>query len=123
MSKLTDLELCKKIAEIEGKIITPKFECDRFGHDCEKLWVAAKVWCKKQGSFVTEIVNFNPVEDWNITGPLQDKYKVDVWRHLGEFHTMIAFDQPNPDNIKRVKHEDLQRAICMAIVAKHEAGK
>jgi hypothetical protein len=55
MKDIKDLELCKNIAKI-----------------------LAKVFNKKQGCFVNEVINYNPVEDWNLTGLLMVKYRINL---------------------------------------------
>jgi len=117
--ELTDLELCKKIAMIEGKFIQPEIDNERFGYDENKIWSLAKVFNKKQGCFVTEVINYNPVEDWNITGPLMVKHKIEL-----DFSNGIIVACAFTDSeLIRMESESAQRAILLAIVAKFEAVK
>jgi len=108
MSKLTDLELCKKIAEIEGEEQHVINKIERaFGAKKDAMWVVM------HGDY------YNPIEDWNITGPLMVKYEVKlVWECSPSYcHALIVKSQICESD------SDEQRAICMAIVAKDEALK
>ena len=67
MIKLTDLELCKKIAEIEGVPI-----------DC--IDCIDGEWLGIHGKY--DIEEYNPFE-WSLLGPLMVKYKVVVSYSFG----------------------------------------
>lgn len=98
MKQLTDLEVCTRIAEIDGAKVT-------------------KVdWAFGYILLTDDKEKYNPLEDDALCFKLLKKYNVDLWRNLGMTQAMVAFNKPNPDNIKRVRHEDYNRAICIAII-------
>ena len=99
--ELTNLELNKKIAEIEGADVI---------HNTENN----KLWIKIAGIYGGN--EYNPVLDWNITGPLMVKHKIDF------FHVRDAYCASD-NKAFTVNSKDPQRAILLAIVAKYEAVK
>ena len=106
MSKLTDLELCKKIAEIEGIHV---FQEDNHFHGLCIFKVQHTI------GLGPEV--YNPVTNWSLTGPLMVKH--DITHEIDcDLYVTYAIDAGISAYDK-----DLQRAILLAIVAKFEAGK
>ena len=107
MSKLTDLELCKKIAEIEGVEIYE--EDNQFYGLCI---------FKVQHTVGLGPEVFNPVTNWNLTGPLMVKYGI-IYCPCSDGGVARYGDK----DLDYCADESPQRAILMAIVAKDEALK
>ena len=91
---MTDLEICKRIAEIEG-------ECIEHIHG-DVLFVSR-----------TEDV-FNPLQDKALCFDLMVKHRVDVEWWKGECSAYIGFKDGE------IHDKNPQRAICLAII---EANK
>jgi len=98
MNKLTDLEICKRIAEIEG-----------LEHASDGIDV--RYW-REEGA---PVQSYSPLTDDGLCFKLMVKYKVDfIPYHPSEYRTQIT------DNY--IVNESPNRAICLAIIAsKYEA--
>ena len=103
---MNDLEICKRIAEIEGLLVSAY----KLGND--DLWVHT---CNTKDSSVTL---YNPLTDdalWaGLCFQLMVKYKLEVWEVSGKW--LVGFD--DLQNI--VSDESLNRAICLLIIEAHE---
>lgn len=95
MKNLTDLEICKRIAEIEG------FE---FSVNSERVFYNCDGWpCA-----------YNPLIDDALCFQLMSKYKID-WLNRASFKTGAA----KIGDIL-VPHENPNKAICLAIIESME---
>ena len=108
---MNDLDICKRIAEIEGYKVNISIKCEG-------------VWCSRYDNNCYGI--YNPLTDDALCFQLMIKYSIDLIHELkgGEYkhHRYVAKRE-----LPRVKHEivspDLtspHRAICLAII---EANK
>lgn len=105
MSEMTDFDICKKIAEIEGV----KFRVRNEMLEAHPWTVATGFSCAHMGK------EYDPL-NWSITGPLMVKYKVSFWdRENGYYAAKVREFGNNP-----ICDKNPQRAICLAIIAKHE---
>ncbi len=105
---MTDLEVCKRIAEIEG--------IDFEAEDGKVIQLApnTNIPNAKVGYFTSW---FNPLTDKALCFNLMVKYRVDIVQSTGgnvEAHCWGGNTLFGADD------EVLQRAICLAIIAKHE---
>ena len=101
MIKLTDLELCKKIAEIEGVPI-----------DC--IDCIDGEWLGIHGKY--DIEEYNPFE-WSLLGPLMVKYEVCICRYYDMAY--ILSDETDGEHKVKVSFSvngDVGRAILECIV-------
>jgi hypothetical protein len=117
--ELTDLELNKKIAEIDG------YKGDDF-YLFENKYPMVKT--NKKGHLYWTAIEFNPITDKALCFDLMVKHEISHYATLGNaFKQHRAFYEyiTEDDGIERftVMHKDLQRAILLAIVAKFEAVK
>ena len=103
MNKLTDLELCKRIAEIEGYNVG-------IWHD----FVA--ITNPKDDSYLGE---YNPLTDDALNHQLMIKYKIDVLNPCKFVNAYVCFKSGNAAKIKATD-KNLNKAICLAII---EANK
>lgn len=107
MSELTDLELNKKIAAIDGVEV---YEEDNqfYGH----------VLFRKQRVAGLGPEVYDPARNWNITGPLMVKHEIDLEKCHNEKVGYCA-----SSGLISERNLNPQRAILLAIVAKYEAVK
>tara|TARA_Y100000310_G_scaffold332116_1_gene407080 strand:+ start:2567 stop:2905 length:339 start_codon:yes stop_codon:yes gene_type:complete len=112
MDKLKDLELCKKIAEIEGF----KAKINDIYRNGEVVHVIAKGYKKNENSSGYWDQVFNPLADKALCFDLMVKHKIEYMPDGGNRHG--AFDI---DNRLVYRDENPQRAILLAIVAKHDS--
>lgn len=106
MSQLTDLAICKKIAEIVYK------DCDRQGWDYSEC-----------GTYIVtgEGDEFNPLTDKALCFDLMVKYGLSMKKsEFSSFWLCFDFDTKNciDYDVKGI-NENPQKAICLAIIAKH----
>jgi hypothetical protein len=102
MKVLTDLEICKRIAEIEGK---------PHEVDCDKLYVTGEVF----GTSYREL--FSPLTGDALCFKLMVKYNVSFW----QLNKMFCAKVRNPDfRVDSAKSPN--RAICLAIIKSKEQG-
>ena len=104
---LTDLEICKKIAEIEG-YTTKAHE----GYDC----------CAVDGNDVIRFIPFDPINNDGHCFRLMVKYKITVeftryYEHLKSASTKAYYDD-KADNGYGAYIRDIKpnKAICLAII-------
>ena len=92
MNELTDIEICKKIAEIEGV-----------------------------GYLVSNNNRlYNPLTDKALCFDLMIKHNVEVSpTYLGSY-IASCYCKKEQRMVSRVNQENPQRAICLAIIAKHK---
>lgn len=93
MKELSDFEVCKRVAEIEG--VNFKLSCDEFSliAKSEFFWL-----------------EYNPIEDDELCFQLMLKYKID-WLNRTSLKTGAA----KIGDIL-VPHESPNKAICLAII-------
>ncbi len=110
---MNDLEICTRIAEIEGINV--------FMHDCI---VRGGVLCRKD--VVTGLAPqvYNPLTDKALCFDLMVKYELDVqapYRPHNETEWEVMYWIDGVSDAGAVKNKNPQRAICLAIIAKYEA--
>jgi hypothetical protein len=114
MDNLTDLEICKRIAEIED--YTTKV--DRDGFVCATNNKLIGLHAHTKGGYYP---NYNPLTDDALCFQLMVKYEVCIC-HYGS----IAFiqsdytDKPNKSQCSFDGKDDLNKAICLAIIEAHK---
>ena len=115
MDKLTDLEICKRIAEIEGVNWMPAYP------NQPNEFVGLVSESDLSGTPPELIGEFNPLTNKALCFDLMVKYKIEVrlhfnqvgyWGKTGKFREFFF-----PTDI----NNNTQRAICNAIIKKHEA--
>jgi hypothetical protein len=112
MKELTDLEICKRIAEIEGvhvfseggELFVPDYEASLdLGYDEDK--------------------EYNPLTDDALCFKLMVKYSVDIQQGKSMSIAKI-YDDPEDDPLSEIcfYHEDVthNKAICLAIIESQE---
>ena len=101
MTELTDLEICKKIAEIEGlDWIVNKYN----------LVFYRPATCR------SHVCLFQPLDDWNVTAKLMNKYGI-IYLPLTE-GAVARWGEGEDDELS---DKNPQRAVCLAIIKQHEA--
>ena len=105
MSELTDLEICKRIGEIES--LNGDFGTHLNGAHGRRYI---------DGSFKY----YNPLTDDALCFQLMVKYEVNVDSYLGV--TSISSDYTNKPNIAQVSYMDytINKAICLTIIKAHK---
>ena len=98
---MKDLEICKRIAEIEGLLVSAY----KLGTD--DLWVHTY---ETRDSSVTL---YNPLTDDALCFQLMVKYKLEVWEALGKW--LVGFNLRNT-----VSDESANKAICLSIIEAHK---
>jgi hypothetical protein len=97
MSELTDLEICTRIAEIEGLNDFTYFE---------------DVNGERQLSVNKN--HFNPLTDKALCFDLMVKHEMEFFRYAKTWNCSWYGEHPS------IQDKNPQRAICLAIIAKHE---
>ena len=113
---MNDLEICKKIAEIEGYVkckikglfILPNFEDDFI----------------YSGFYLKDILNkYNPIKDDALCFALSKKYNVSIM-HYEEYSTARIWVDPEDNPIADFSNinndTSLNKAICLAIIEAHK---
>ncbi len=101
---MTDLEICKRIAEVEGLIISNHKVAEN------DLWV--HIGYTENSS----VILFNPLTDKALCFDLMVKYQVSIEPQFDGFDLTYAHI-----NCKHaVLDENPQRAICLAIIEAHK---
>ena len=99
MKELTDLEICKRIAEIEGELVTTVYEFDE----------ALRTQLKYGSEFGYRMPEYNPLTDDALCFRLMVKYKVDfIPYHPDEYRAQIKSVY--------VVNKGPNEAICLAII-------
>jgi hypothetical protein len=113
MNKLKDLEICKRIAEIEGKILSCEWDCGNNG---------ALI-----GNGDGDLTEYNPLTDDALCFQLAKKYRVSIdyfedWQRQGEDKDVLARLEIGLGihalgTVDFCKNDDsLNKAICLAII-------
>ena len=102
---MTDEEILKRLAEIEGKDY----------YDTQETWE----WDDRQDDEVIFPPLWNPLTDWSDLGPLIEKHQIDITWH--------GYDDEKPyvrawheESVTPVEHKSLPHAICLAIIEAHD---
>ena len=99
---LSDLEICKKLAELEGI----DFSSSRLG----------VLQYFKVGDMGKETKKYNPITDWSILGPLMVKYKVEVDYTCMDVSIYLK-DYTVPVSVRTFDNEEgIPEAICLCIL-------
>lgn len=108
---MTDLEICKRMAEIKGLIIS------NHSIDIDDLWVHTR---KYKDSSVTF---FNPLSDDALCFQLMVEFNVDVQHYTDKGYTECTMWEYQGnffvDEISRVSDKSTNKAICLAIIEAH----
>ena len=107
MNKLTDLEICKRIAEIDGVKVR-----DIGGVICILEATGSSL-------MKTPTTRYNPLTDDALNHQLMIKYKIDVLNPCKFVNAYVCFKSGNAAKIKATD-KNLNKAICLAII---EANK
>lgn len=111
MKELSDLEICKRIAKIEGYIPTEE-HCHIFGK-----WINSNSG-KRHGSLLT-YGDFNPIKDDALCFQLMVKHKV-IPGYCRDGTNYAVIDHPNqPVAVADCNADDPNKAICLAIIEAH----
>ena len=100
---MNDLDICKRIAEIEGYKVNISIKCEG-------------VWCSRYDNNCYGI--YNPLTDDALCFKLMIKYRIEVFP-LGKT-LWCAWDSINLDT--RTNHDNLNKAICLAIIKVNKGG-
>ena len=101
MNDLTELEICKKIAEIERL----DYSISRSMTNQFKVVVATP-----EGDEPCE--DYNPLTDDALCFQLMVKYKIDFCNYVGDIYAAIYLDN-------EYQNRSPNRAICLAIIKAH----
>ena len=104
MTDLTDLEICRRIAEIEGEIVTIKYEWD------EQLRTRL-CWGIEGQDRAKE---FNPLTDDALCFKLMVKYKISLIQHQN--NTAVYCICNHDEKQATIAMANPKRAICLAII-------
>jgi hypothetical protein len=108
MKELTDLEICQRIAEIEGRVISGVGSLNVFVK-CEPSLIGNE--------------QYDPLTDDALCFKLMVKYSVDIQQGKSMSIAKI-YDDPEDDPLSEIcfYHEDVthNKAICLAIIESQE---
>tara|TARA_R110000764_G_scaffold30687_1_gene70936 strand:+ start:10746 stop:11108 length:363 start_codon:yes stop_codon:yes gene_type:complete len=117
MNELTDLEICKRIAEIEG---LEWFELDNSKHSKNPYAHAIYLNKSENGTYKNR---FNPITDDALILKLIIKHKVDIV-HGKSISTVRIYDDPEDNPLSSVDyyHDDttINKPACLAIIEAHK---
>ena len=103
---MTDLEICKRIAEIEGlsnHIYFHKVQVDRTPNkSINTSWITWE--------------DYNPLTDDALCFQLMVKHKLEVWEHEGKW--LVGYNLRNT-----IHNESPNKAICLAIIEANNEAK
>ena len=110
MDKLTDLQICRRIAEIEGINWMPAYPSQ------PSEFVGLVNDNDSCGTPPELIGEYNPLTDKALCFELMVKHEINVYKITNEVW--------NAEHRigKAIKDKNPQRAICLAIIAKHEVN-
>tara|TARA_R110000764_G_C10804545_1_gene359442 strand:+ start:26 stop:334 length:309 start_codon:yes stop_codon:yes gene_type:complete len=99
MNELTDLQICKNIAEIE----------------CAKIDVLGgkAILDEMIGGVRIRLTEYNPLTDDALCFQLMIKHKLEVWEHNGKW--LVGHNLRNT-----IHNENPNKAICLAIIEAHK---
>lgn len=108
MSDLTDLEICKRIAKIEG------YQTEYFGgYEC-CAFKGDEHMKPHIGKY--DFIPYNPITDDGLCFRLMVKYGISVFTHEYGYYANMNSEH----SVSRSFTESPNRAICLAIIAAHE---
>jgi len=107
MGNLTDLEICKRIAEIENLMF-----CTGGRYKRIEIWKNGKVF---------KYEKYNPLTDDALCFKLMVKYKVLItWQEFNDNCTAVidgtSEDVPFPFAVADINNDNPNKAICLAII-------
>ena len=122
MDDLTDLELCKRIAEIEGN----KVVFDEFNDKQVKILI--QTWCDTDSCYFDDYLPYSPLTDDGLCFQLMVKYKVLItWQDFNDNCTAVidgaSEDIPFTFAIADVNDKSPNKAICLAIIEANKGGE
>lgn len=103
MTTLTDLQICKRIAEIEGLIISSFSPCSD--------WLMVHTLQTVDSS----VTAYDPLTDGSLCLNLMDMYSVNIKYRGGNI-----FARCSDSNADWVKGNDLKMVSCLAIIEAHK---
>lgn len=114
--ELTGLEICKRIAEIEGLM---------FEVAAESLFLTASELSgsKNKNHWSYEYSDYNPLKDDALCFQLMKKYKIDVvWVSslLDKDNRAYAKNTALSNLVNEKPKRDVNKAICLAIIEAHK---
>jgi hypothetical protein len=104
MDKLTDLEICKRIAEIEGLIFCTG---NRY----------ARIEIRKEGKLY-KYSQYNPLTDGALCFKLMVKYKISLIQHQNNNAVYCIWDHDEKHATNTMWNAN--RSICLAIIQSKE---
>ena len=104
MSKLADLEICKRIAEIEGLMFCPGNRYARI-----EIWKDGKVY---------KYEKFNPLTDDGLCFKLMVKHKISLIQHQNNTAVYCIWNHDEKHATSTMTNANL--AICLAIIESKE---
>lgn len=122
MNELTELEICKRVAEIEGLDFYLVKSCD-ITYPSIKVWHDSVLKDKCVPKKYFEQRDYNPLTDDALCFQLSDKYNVSIM-HYEEHSTARIWDDPEDNPIADIStinnDTNLNKAICLAIIEAHK---
>ena len=120
---MTDLEICKRLAEIEGK----EFYLLKSGEDTYpmiKVWKDAAFKDKCVTKHFFESHDYNPLTDDALCFQLMKKYRIDVNHAMFSDDTLHRYEAVNTITGKGWGlSKSLNKAICLAIIEANNEAK
>jgi len=109
---MTDLEICKRIAEIEGlKTVTGLFL-----NESDKV-----VYINPDDCIPIVPIHYNPLTDDTLCFQLMKKYKIWICYEMNDDVNACCYPDTNVFSREiLVTDKDLNRAICLVIIQVHE---
>jgi len=108
MNELTDLQICKKIAEIEGYHTNLAIKCEG-------------VWCSMNDNNCYGV--FNPLTDDALCFQLMVKYDCDLispYRPNKDTHWECQIFTSDCADVVSIYNDSPNKAICLAIIEAHK---
>jgi len=113
MIKSTDLEICKRIAEIEGEEVTVRFDWD------DNL----RTQLSYGSEFEDRMPEYNPLKDDALCFQLMVKYDCDLispYRPNNDTHWECQIFTDNCADAVSIYDDSPNKAICLAIIEAHK---
>ena len=116
MTELTDLQICKRIAEIEGV----EYLCDRgvviLNENYSELinTICSGRYSPEQVVKIIDEASYNPLTDDALCFQLMVKYQVDTV-HERFIKQALIYDDPEDNPIGRAADKSMNKAILLAI--------
>jgi len=110
---MDDLEICKRIAEIEGN----KVVFDEFNDKQVKILI--QTWCDTDSCYFDDYLPYNPLTDDALCFQLMVKYKVSMEFFYGKWCTRVKTTKGHILGNDKIPN----KAICLAIIESKESNK